>query len=593
MSENNTDPTPQTTNPDSAPTMPAAGASAVSDVLNQRLTTESEAIQQRVIKARAQKFVAHYTVAEREIIGKVARAHTDHEELAQWTPPADRADPVELLMGQETSRVQELLPVRHARMAASAFTFYRGAALVMAADLAVMPRSGLDAQLCGDAHLSNFGMFAAPDRSVVFDVNDFDETHPGPFEWDVKRMTTSFILAARDNGMSDEVGRRAATAACASYRLSMADFAGKGELDIWYDRVDIAGLIDQLQGVARDKEISASEAEALAKGKGGKVKRRDKSRGKDKVKDQGGDGATDADLHRAHTALEKSVAKARSRDAWSAIEKLTEEVDGKRQFRHQPPLLTRLDMTTDASALVNSLFSEYRSTLQDDRQELLKRYEIIDLGHKVVGVGSVGLLAFVLLMRGRDETDLMVLQMKEAQSSVLEAFTRKSVYNKHGHRVVTGQRLMQSASDSLLGWIDGPGGRSFYARQLRDMKWSPDPASLTAEKLTRFGVLCGHTLARAHARSADAIAISTYLGSESSFDDAVVEFSMAYADQMALDFAAFKAAIDDGRLVAHEGTVDYQGIPGSVQKATGKTKAQRARDRERARGTKTRTSKSS
>lgn len=561
----------------------------VSDLLNQRLLAEPEAIQDRVVKARAQKVVPHLTVAERETSGKVARAHTEHEALAQWIAPADRADPVALLMGQETSRVQELLPVRHARMAASAFTFYRGAALVMAADLGGKPRTALDAQLCGDAHLSNFGLFAAPDRSVVFDVNDFDETHPGPFEWDVKRLATSFILAGRDNGLTDETGRIAAAAACGSYRRSMADFAGRGELDIWYDRVDVEGLLAALKELSGEKELATDEEQDGGKGKGRKRKGR---KSKDKSgKRKNSSEAEKAAYGKAHATFEKSVAKARSRDAWSAIEKLTEIIDGKRQFRHEPPLLTRLDVGVDATVLINSLFREYRSTLQDDRQELLKRYEIIDMGHKVVGVGSVGLLAFVLLMRGRDDNDLMVLQLKQAQSSVLEAFTRKSAFSKHGHRVVTGQRLMQSASDSFLGWIDGPGGRSFYARQLRDMKWSPDPATLGSERLVRFAILCGHTLARAHARSADAIAISAYLGSGSSFDEAVTAFSVAYADQMEQDFAAFKAAIADGRLVAHEGPVDYQGIPGSVQKAAGKTKAQRARTSGRSRAVKASTSK--
>ena len=246
------------------------------------------------------------------------------------------------------------------------------------------------------------------------------------------------------------------------------------------------------------------------------------------------------------------MAKARSRDAWSAIEKITEVVDGHRRFRDQPPLLTRLDLSADVAALINGLFREYRGTLQEDRQELLKRYQIIDMGHKVVGVGSVGLLAFVLLLRGRDEDDLMVLQVKQAQASVLEPYTRRSPFTKHGHRVVTGQRLMQAASDSFLGWIDGPGGRSFYVRQLRDMKWSPDPTSLNAERLRRYALICGLTLARAHARSGDAVAISAYLGSGPAFDKAMRVFAESYADQSERDYAAFTAAIADGRLDAHE-----------------------------------------
>jgi uncharacterized protein (DUF2252 family) len=263
---------------------------------------------------------------------------------------------------------------------------------------------------------------------------------------------------------------------------------------------------------------------------------------------------------KAEAEIQRDAAKARLRDAWSAIEKITEVVDGQRRFRDEPPLLTRLDLVQDAAAQINSLFREYRATLQDDRQELLKRYEIIDMGHKVVGVGSVGLLAFVVLLRGRDEDDLMVLQVKQAQASVLEAYTRKSAYTKHGHRVVTGQRLMQAASDSFLGWIDGPAGRSFYVRQLRDMKWSPDPATLNKKGIGRYAVLCGHALARAHARSGDAIAISAYLGTGKRFDKAITAFAESYADQTEQDFAAFTTAIADGRLSAHEDDRGSEGI---------------------------------
>jgi len=476
-------------------------------------------------RASAAKVVAHPSVEERHRKGRAARAETPREQLAQWEAATDRADPVTLLMGQETSRVQELVPVRHARMAVSPFTFYRGAALVMAADLGVGPRSGLDVQLCGDAHLSNFGLFAAPDRSVVFDLNDFDETHPGPFEWDVKRLATSFILAARDNRLPGKVGQRAAEAVCAAYRESIAAYAGKREIDIWYDRVDVSGLTAAVQGLGGGKGRAAVKQQA-----------------------------------KAEKTLQGAVAKARSRDAWSAIEKITEVVDGRRRFRDQPPLLVRLDVAPDAAAQVNALFREYRATLQDDRQELLKRYAIIDMGHKVVGVGSVGLLAFVLLLRGRDDNDLMVLQVKQAQASVLEAYTHKSAFNKHGHRVVTGQRLMQAASDSFLGWIDGPAGRSYYVRQLRDMKWSPDPAVLDEVRIGRYATLCGHTLARAHARSGDAIAIASYLGTGKAFDKAVRAFAERYADQTEQDFAAFTSAIAGGRLTAHEDVAGAEGV---------------------------------
>ena len=499
-------------------------------------------MRQRVAKAAAQKVVAHPSVEERRRKGRVARAETLHEELAVWQPPAGRADPVGLLVGQETSRVQELVPVRHARMATSAFAFYRGAALLMAADLGAMSPSGLQVQLCGDAHLSNFGLFAAPDRSVIFDVNDFDETNPGPFEWDVKRLATSFVLAALDNGLATKAGPAAAEAAAASYRSSMASFANKGELEVWYDRIDVSGAIAAIREFPGNKGKHGAKKEA-----------------------------------KEEATIQGAAAKARLRDAWSAIEKITEVVDGRRRFRDQPPLLTRLDLSADIAAVVNAMFREYRATLQDDRQELLKRYEIVDIGHKVVGVGSVGLLAFVLLLRGRDEKDLMVLQTKQAQASVLEAFTHKSAYTKHGHRVVTGQRLMQAASDSFLGWIDGPAGRSFYVRQLRDMKWSPDPAWFTKERLQAYAQLCGHTLARAHARSGDAIAISAYLGTGKSFDKAIRAFAESYADQSNMDFAEFTGAIAAGRLSAHEDAAGVETSRAAQHLAARPTKAKPAK----------------
>jgi len=481
------------------------------------LAAQTEAERPRVSRPGAGRPAGRVGVAERQERGRQARAETPRAELAVWAPGPGRSDPVQLLLGQEATRVQELVPVRHARMAVSAFTFYRGSALVMASDLAGHPRTPLTAQLCGDAHLSNFGLFGAPDRSVVFDLNDFDETHPGPFEWDVKRLATSLVLAARDNGLAEEDGLVAAAAAAASYRGSMASFATKTELDIWYERVD------------QSRVESAVE----------KIGKRQK-------------GKPATSLATSRRAVEKAVAKARSRDMWSVIEKLTEVVDGRRRFLHQPPLLERLGADDAVVSMVRDLYPLYRSTLQDDRQELLNRYEIVDIAHKVVGVGSVGLLAVALLMRGRDEDDLMVLQVKQAQASVLEGFTASSNYAHHGQRVVAGQRLMQAAGDSFLGWVEGILGRQYYVRQLRDMKWSPDPATLDGPRLHRFAVLCGHTLARAHARSGDAIAISAYLGDGSSFDRAIAAFSGAYADQVQRDFEAFTAAIADARVTAVE-----------------------------------------
>lgn len=528
-----------------AGTAKAAATTPPPDTEDLSVAQEAEELHERIAKAGARE-VVHLTVDDRKKKGRLAWANTPLEDLAAWSPGPDRHDPVALLEGQETSRVQALVPVRHQRMSASAFAFYRGAALLMAADLATTPRSGLNAQLCGDAHLSNFGLFAAPDRTVIFDVNDFDETNPGPFEWDVKRLAASFVLAARDNGIDDAVGRAAAETAAASYRTSMIDFSEMTELAIWYDRVDASGVVAALQeGLADEAEVVDPGAK---KGKAGKkVDKKSKSKKKEKP------GKKAAKEPSAEKAVNKAVARAQSRDAWSAIEKLTEVVDGRRQFRDEPPLLVRAASSPEVFEILNRLFRQYRATLQDDRRELLKRYQIIDFGHKVVGVGSVGLLAFVMLMQGRDENDLMVLQVKQAQASVLEAFTTKSVYSKHGHRVVTGQRLMQAASDSFLGWIDGPTGRSFYIRQLRDMKWSPEPSALDAKRLVAYASLCGHTLARAHARTGDAVAIAAYLGADTTFDTAIGEFSMRYADTAAADYAAFMAAIADGRLSAHEG----------------------------------------
>ncbi len=533
---------PDSTSPVQASAAPAGSpeARSVSDVVAD-VPSQQKVGRPRAATAAAQKVVPHPSPEERQTKGRLALAETPHDRLSGWEPAADRADPVALLTGQETSRVQELVPVRHTRMAVSAFTFYRGSALLMAADLAGPPRSGLNVQLCGDAHLSNFGLFAAPDRTVIFDVNDFDETNPGPFEWDVKRLATSFVLAARDNGLSPKAGRAAAKAAAGSYRQAMATFATKREIDIWYDRIDVGGLVAAVRDLPSGKGKSGAKKEA-----------------------------------KAEATIQKAAGKARLRDAWSAIEKITEDVDGQRRFRNDPPLLTRLDIAPDAAALIDSLFREYRATLQDDRQELLKRYEIIDMGHKVVGVGSVGLLAFVLLLRGRDQNDLMVLQVKQAQASVLEAYTRKSAFTKHGHRVVTGQRLMQAASDSFLGWIDGPGGRSFYVRQLRDMKWSPDPATLNEKRIGRYAVLCGHTLARAHARSGDAVAISAYLGTGKSFDKAISAFAESYADQTQQDFKAFTGAIADGLLSAHEDADGTEGIRAAQALNNGPAKRRRA-----------------
>ena len=444
--------------------------------------------------------VRRATVAEREESGRDARRARPRSGLGVYAPAADRPDPVALLGRQEIARVQALLPLRHSRMSASSFAFYRGGAAIMATDLGSLPNSGLVTQLCGDAHLSNFGVFAAPDRSLVFDVNDFDETHPGPFEWDVLRLATSFVLAGMDVGLSKADQDAAATAAAQSYRVQMQTFSGMDDLATWYDRVDIEAImqLSREQGINREKQLA------------------------------------------------KAAAKARSRTSWSAIEKMTRVVDGERRFLDLPPLLMPVPMHGAVKEVLEQLIDQYRSTLPHDRQHLLLKYHAIDMAHKVVGVGSVGLLAFVILMQGRDENDLIVLQAKQAVSSVLEPFTAPSVYPMAGERVVAGQQLMQAASDIFLGWVRGGGGRDFYIRQLRDMKFSPDPTTFTAKMLRGYALLCGRTLARAHARGGDSIAIASYLGTSDKFDRGVCDFAREYARQVETDYAAYEAAIADG-----------------------------------------------
>ena len=441
------------------------------------------------------------SVAERQARGRAARENRSRTSIARFVPSPDRPSPVDLLAGQETVRVQALLPLRHTRMAVSPFTFYRGSAVVMTDDLAAQPNSGLIVQLCGDAHLSNFGMFAAPDRQVVFDINDFDETNPGPFEWDVLRLATSFVLAGRDVKLDEAGVHNAAAAVGFAYRSQMATYAGMTDLDIWYDRISV----ETLQQWARQL------------------------------------GSDSADKR-----VEKSASKARSRDMWSAIAKMTELVDGHRRFKSLPPLLMPIPLNDEASAIITGLLEEYQLTMPADRAQLLRRYRVIDFAHKVVGVGSVGLLAFVVLLEGRDQDDLLVLQVKQAVPSVLEAWTAPSVFPVGGQRVVVGQQIMQAASDAFLGWLSGPRGRQFYVRQLRDMKFSVDPANFTDSLLLGYAVVCGRALARAHARAGDSVAIAAYLGTSAKFDNAVRDFACAYADQVALDYAAYTAAIAGG-----------------------------------------------
>lgn len=466
------------------------------------MTTHSEATPDHALP-----HVFHLSVEERGEIGRTARKRFPRRAVGDWVAPADRADPVSLLAAQETSRIQELLPLRHERMGVSAFTFYRGSAVVMASDLATRANSGLIVQLCGDAHLSNFGLFAAPDRQPVFDINDFDETNAGPFEWDILRLSTSFVLAAIDNGYSEDVGIAAAKTAARRYQISMAAYSSTHEIDIWYDRVDAATL--------------DSWADA-AVGKQGRKE------------------------------VDRAMRKARKRDTWSALSKMTEIVDGKRKFIQNPPTIVKIPDGSGVYTSISGVLDGYMQTLQEDRRVLIDRYRLTDIGHKVVGVGSVGLLAWVLLLEGRDPSDLLALQVKQAQASVLEAHSSRSPFPHHGQRVVEGQRLTQAASDAFLGWVSGEAGRHYYVRQLRDMKWSPDPGQLTPVTLGTYADLCGHVLARAHARSGDAISISGFIGMGDVFVDAVASFAQTYSTQISRDFADFQEAVKDGRLVGPE-----------------------------------------
>ena len=461
----------------------------------------------------------HLTVQERHALGRAARSEAPRSSHAEWAPRADRPDPLDLLDEQAQTRVPELVPIRNGRMAESPFAFFRGAAYVMASDLAGTPRTGVQVQACGDAHLSNFGGFAAPDRQQVFDVNDFDETLTGPWEWDVKRLAASLEIAGRDRGLSRKERARVVRETVGAYRLAIAEFATMGNLDVFYARMDR----ERAFGVAR------------------RVGRED-----------------------AVEVLERNTARARRNDRLRALRKLTVEVDGRRRFASDPPLLVPVrDLVprTQANDLMQGaaeLIGRYRATLRDELRRLLERYEFVDLARKVVGVGSVGTRTWVVLLIGRDESDPLFLQVKEAQASVLERFLAPSRFDNHGQRVVEGQRMTQAASDILLGWVRVDAGldghqRDFYIRQLWDWKQSAEIETMDATALRYYGGLCGWTLARAHARSGDSVAIAGYLGKSDRFDRALAEFSAAYADQNERDHRKLVEAIEAGRIGAEEG----------------------------------------
>jgi uncharacterized protein (DUF2252 family) len=464
---------------------------------------------------------ARLTPAERVRIGKDARAKMPRSSHATFEPAANRPDPVKQLEGQGKSRVQDLVPIRYGRMLVSPFTFYRGAALIMASDLAATPRSGLTVQCCGDAHLSNFGVFGSPERKLIFDINDFDETHPGPWEWDVKRLATSMTIAAQDRGFAVKAQEQIVLATVQGYRNAITQFAGMSNLEVWYAYLDIETLIADVANQFKPKMVKRTE---------------------------------------------KGLAKARTRDSMQAFSKLTERVDGQVRIVPQPPLIVPISALAEAEgASRDEIFEQLRSwlviyhdSLAYDRRVLLEQFHLVDFARKVVGVGSVGTRCWIGLMFGRDQEDPLFLQIKEADASVLEAFLSRSTFSNHGERVVVGQRLMQASSDIFLGWLRIPAGmdgkrRDFYVRQLRDWKGSAEIEQMVPEGMTAYGRLCGWTLARAHARSGDRIAIAAYLGSSTSFDKAIVEFSQAYSEQNQRDYEALSQAAKSGRIHVQTG----------------------------------------
>jgi uncharacterized protein (DUF2252 family) len=443
------------------------------------------------------------TRAQQAAAGADARRQFGRRSLGTFTPASDRPDPVSIIAAQDANRVPELVPIRNGRMLASPFAFYRGAAAIMAADLGAAPQSGLKVQLCGDAHLSNFGVFASPERTLVFDVSDFDETLPGPFEWDVKRLLASFVIAGRSFGWRKGLGTRAATLAVGSYRLRMQEYAAQGILSTWYSRI---ALEDLRAYFPPDRQVT----------------------------------------------IDVMVRRAHARDNLGALNRLTMAVDGRHQFIDKPPLMVRV-VDPAARDVLAEILRGYRATLTPERQQLLDRYTFVDLARKVVGVGSVGTQCWVAYFHGADENDPLFLQVKEAQASVLEPYLGQAFERHHGHRVVNGQRHMQASSDVFLGWVTGPAGANYYWRQLWDAKLSVDVETMRDAALLAHARACGWALARAHARSGSPIAIAAYMGTNGRFERSMTAFAEAYADQNQRDHDALVAAVRDGRLQAIEG----------------------------------------
>lgn len=446
---------------------------------------------------------------ERRATGKAVRDTLPLAGLAEVGATMAGRDPVALIGARDAGRLEWLVPIRYGRMLRSAFTFYRGSAALMAHDLAFAPSSGLTVQLCGDAHLLNFGIFGSPERSLVFDLNDFDETLPGPFEWDVKRLVASVVVAARDRGFKPKRQREIAFATAERYRTAMREFAEMTALETWHRQLEVDVALQTV-----DDEDWRAYASAVAE-------------------------------------------RARGKNHLQAVSRFTEVVDGKRRIVTEPPLIVPLAsvadlLPEDPAEVVRQAFMEYRGSVRDDIQVLLDRYTYVDAAIKVVGVGSVGTRCVIVLMQGADENDLLFLQVKQAGTSVLEPYLAASQYTHSGERVVAGQRLMQSASDAFLGWATGPIGHHYYWRQLRDWKGSADVEKMSERLLLRYGQVCAWTLAKAHARSGDSVAIGAYLGSSNRFETAITSFGVAYADVNEQDYLALQEAVADGRVVAHD-----------------------------------------
>jgi uncharacterized protein (DUF2252 family) len=461
----------------------------------------------------------HLSAAERADRGRAARKATPRRAHADWGPSATRPDPVTILEEQAATRIPELVPIRHGRMLVSPFAFFRGAAAIMAADLSGTPDSGFETQLCGDAHLSNFGIFGTPERKFVFDINDFDETHPGPWEWDVKRLAASFAVAARECGRPRKERRKILGATVGEYRKAMQTLAASPSLSVWYHHLEVDGLLAELRRKFTAKQLAPIDAE---------------------------------------------IAKARTKDSMRAFSKLTAMVDGERRIVSDPPLIVSIEELVEGEDWheidneIRAMVERYRASLTRERRDLIDQYRLVHIARKVVGVGSVGTRAWIALMLGRDDSDPLVLQIKEAQHSVLEPYLEDSEHPTNGERVVQGQRRMQAAGDPFLGWthitrgLDGE-ERDYYVRQLWDWKGSATIELMSARGLATYGRTCAWTLARAHARSGDRIALAAYLGGGTAFDDAVAEFAELYADQNERDYAALAEAVRSGRVQAETG----------------------------------------